>query len=214
MAEELCVRLVPLFNQLDLEKQRQIERLVHHQHVARRTIVVSPSDSDRLVIIKSGQARLYQLSATGEEQVQRSLTTGDYVGETWLLGITNQNSYVEMMTAGDICVLIRTDFTSLIQQHGDLAIRLLAGQAATIAALRKQTQLMGLPSIEERLASYLNQLVAQQGNSLITLPLRMKDLSSYLGTTPETLSRKLAQLQKRGQIERHQRRVRVLKPLS
>lgn len=214
MAEELCVRLVPLFNQLDLEKQRQIERLVHHQHVARGTIVASPSDSERLVIIKNGQGRLYQLSATGEEQVQRSLTTGDYVGETWLLGITNQNSYVEMMTTGDICVLSRTDFTSLIQQHSDLAIRLLAGQAATIAALRKQTQLMGLPSIEERLASYLNQLVAQQGDSLITLPLRMKDLSSYLGTTPETLSRKLAQLQKRGQIERHQRRVRVLKPLS
>lgn len=31
MAEELCVRLVPLFNQLSLKRQRQVERLVHHQ---------------------------------------------------------------------------------------------------------------------------------------------------------------------------------------
>lgn len=33
MAEELCVRLVSLFNQLSIDLQRQIERLVHHQQV-------------------------------------------------------------------------------------------------------------------------------------------------------------------------------------
>lgn len=211
MAEELCVRLVPLFNQLDLEKQRQIERLVHHHHVARGTIVVSPSDSDRLVIIKSGQGRLYQLSATGEEQVQRTLNTGDYVGETWLLGVTNQSNYVETVTTSDICVLHRTDFINLLQQNNDLAIRLLVGQAATIAELRRQTQLMGLPSIEERLVAYLNQLVAQQESRQVTLPLRLKDLASYLGTTPETLSRKLTQLQERGLIARHRRQIWVLR---
>ena len=95
MAEELCVRLVPLFNQLSIDLQRQIERLVHHQHVRRGTVVISPDNSNRLVIIEQGQGRLYQLSATGEEQVQRILNTGDYVGETWLLGVTNSNNYVE-----------------------------------------------------------------------------------------------------------------------
>ncbi|MFR0771537.1 MAG: hypothetical protein ACLSH6_05770 [Limosilactobacillus pontis] len=35
MAEEMCVQLVPLFNHLGLERQRQVERLVHHQHVRR-----------------------------------------------------------------------------------------------------------------------------------------------------------------------------------
>lgn len=213
MAEELCVRLVPLFNQLSLEDQRQVESLVHHQHVTRGAVVVSPGNSDRLVIIKQGTGQLYQLSAAGEEQVQRVLTAGDYVGETWLLGVANNNSYVEMTSESDICILSRVAFAQLIQTHSEIALKLLAGQAATIDALRRQTQLMGLPSIEERLAVYLNQLVAKQGSPLITLPLKLKDLSSYLGTTPETLSRKLARLQKNGQISRHLRQVRVLKPL-
>ena len=39
MAEELCVQLVPLFNQLDIDQQRRIERLVHHQHVERGTVL-------------------------------------------------------------------------------------------------------------------------------------------------------------------------------
>lgn len=209
MAEELCVRLVPLFNQLSIDLQRQIERLVHHQHVRRGTVVISPDNSNRLVIIEQGQGRLYQLSATGEEQVQQILNTGDYVGETWLLGVTNSNNYVEMMKDSNICVLDHSDFTRLIQAHSDIALKLLAGQALTIDNLRQQTQLMGLPSIESRLAMYLNQLVAKQGSSLVTLPLKMKDLSSYLGTTPETLSRKLTQLQKVGKIDRHLRQIRV-----
>lgn len=213
MAEELCVRLVPLFNQLSIDLQRQVEQLVHHQHVRRGTVVISPNNSNRLVIIEQGQGRLYQLSATGEEQVQRVLNTGDYVGETWLLGVTNSNNYVEMIRDSNICVLDRSDFTRLIQNHGDIALRLLAGQASTIDNLRQQTQLMGLPSIESRLAMYLNQLVAKQGSSLVTLPLKMKDLSSYLGTTPETLSRKLAQLQNDGKIDRHLRQIRVKEQL-
>ncbi len=213
MAKELCVRLVPLFNQLSIDLQWQVEQLVHHQHVRRGTIVISPNNSNRLVIIEQGQGRLYQLSATGEEQVQRVLNAGDYVGETWLLGVTNNSNYVEMTKDGDICVLDQRDFARLIREHSDIALKLLAGQAATIDNLRQQTQLMGLPSIESRLAMYLNQLVVEQGSSLITLPLKMKDLSSYLGTTPETLSRKLAQLQKDGQIDRHLRQIRVNKQL-
>ena len=210
MAEELCVQLVPLFNQLGLAWQRQVERLVHHQHVRRGTIVASPDNSDHLVIVKQGRGRMYQLSAAGEEQVQRTLTTGDYVGETWLLGAANTSSYVEMITDSDICVLDRTDFTHLIQDQHDIALKLLAGQAATISRLRQQTQLLGLPSVTERLLAYLDQLVAEQGSATVTLPLKLKDLASYLGTTPETLSRQLAKLAQSGRIARHRRQIRVL----
>jgi len=40
------------------------------------------------------------------------------------------------------------------------------------------------------------------GNSpVITLPMAKKDLASYLGTTPETISRKFTELEKQGLIE-------------
>ncbi|MDD7007204.1 MAG: helix-turn-helix domain-containing protein, partial [Lactobacillus johnsonii] len=42
-----------------------------------------------------------------------------------------------------------------------------------------------------------------------TLPLKMKDLALYLGTTPETLSRKFALLEKQGQLKRQLRRIEL-----
>ncbi|MFR0771536.1 MAG: Crp/Fnr family transcriptional regulator [Limosilactobacillus pontis] len=166
------------------------------------------------MIVKQGRGRMYQLSPAGEEQVQRTLTTGDYVGETWLLGVENTSSYVEMTTDSDICVLNRTEFIHLIQGQHDIALKLLAGQAVTISCLRQQTQLLGLPNVSRRLIAYFNQLVVQQGSTTVTLPLKLKDLASYLGTTPETLSRRLAKLQEKGWINRHQRRVQVLRQVE
>ncbi|WP_185913060.1 helix-turn-helix domain-containing protein, partial [Limosilactobacillus reuteri] len=39
--------------------------------------------------------------------------------------------------------------------------------------------------------------------------LKMKDLALYLGTTPETLSRKFALLEKQGQLKRQLRRIEL-----
>lgn len=211
MKEELCVSLVPLFNQLSIDSQRQIEQLVHKRHVQRGTIVISPENSDQLVIVEKGAARVYQLSANGDEQVQRLVGAGEYVGETWLLGVDNLSSYVEMTADGNICLLQRTDFANLLQQQPALTLKLLAGQAAQINELRQQTHLMGMPNIEERLTSYLKQLKDQQDSATVHLPLKLKDLSSYLGTTPETLSRTLSKLEQRGLIRRHLRQVQLLK---
>lgn len=211
MAEELCVSLVPLFNQLSIDSQRRIEQLVDKRHVQRGTVVVSPDNSDQLVIIEQGTARVYQLSSSGDEQVQRVLAAGEYVGETWLLGVENVNSYVEMTTTGNICLLRRGDFAQLLRQQPQLTFKLLAGQAALIDGLRQQTRLMGLPSIEERLTAYFQLLEKSQGRRTINLPLKLKDLSSYLGTTPETLSRTLNKLEQQGLISRHRRQVRLLK---
>lgn len=54
-----------------------------------------------------------------------------------------------------------------------------------IESLRQQTRLMGLPNIEERVVTYLKQLMVDQQSSKVKLPLKLKDLSSYLGTTPK-----------------------------
>ena len=57
-----------------------------------------------------------------------------------------------------------------------------------------------MEAVEERLWAYLNRQATLRGRSRFTLPMKMKDLATYLGTTPETLSRKFKNLQAAGKI--------------
>jgi CRP-like cAMP-binding protein len=213
MTEDLCVRLVPLFRTLTLTQQRQLENQVNRRKVGAGTIVASPFRGTNLVIVKSGRARVYQLDANGNEIVQRILSAGDHVGEGWLLGIENKNVYVQMTTAGEVCLLSGADFRTVLQHNPEVSFRLLQDQARTISLLHWQTQLMSVPDIGERLISYLNRLRLEQGKSVLEIPLKMKDLASFLGTTPETLSRKLTDLEQKGEIRHHLRQITILTDL-
>lgn len=54
-----------------------------------------------------------------------------------------------------------------------------------------------MEKVETRLASYLTALSNENEKDTVEIPMKMKDLSAYLGTTPETLSRKLHLLEKK-----------------
>lgn len=69
---------------------------------------------------------------------------------------------------------------------------------------------MSMERVEERLADYLLGLAKAEGDDRITLPMRMMDIAEYLGTTPETLSRKLKYLEEVGYIERAGRKITLL----
>jgi CRP/FNR family transcriptional regulator len=64
--------------------------------------------------------------------------------------------------------------------------------------------------VETRLALFI--IDCLEGDSMdIELPMSQKDLASYLGTTPETVSRKLADLENDGYIKiKAGKRIRIL----
>lgn len=102
------------------------------------------------------------------------------------------------------------DFTALLSRTPQLALKLLELYAQRIADTENQTRFL---TMETRLATYLQALSLQVSpSSHLTLPMKMKDLASYLGTTPETLSRKLHNLEDKEIISRKGRKLRILSP--
>ncbi|EOD02933.1 hypothetical protein IV58_GL001090 [Lactobacillus delbrueckii subsp. jakobsenii ZN7a-9 = DSM 26046] len=70
---------------------------------------------------------------------------------------------------------------------------------------------LSLSRTEDRLYSYLSDLALAKGSDTITLPLALKDLAAYLGTTPETISRMFAKLIKKEQVKKqHASRYQLL----
>lgn len=79
-----------------------------------------------------------------------------------------------------------------------------------MADTENQTRFLMMEKVETRLASYLTALSNENEKDTVEIPMKMKDLSAYLGTTPETLSRKLHLLEEKNIIRRKGKKIGIM----
>lgn len=199
--EHECISLVPLFDQLTHADKKTIESIVHQHHYQPGETVFSAGDSlDALMIIASGQVKVYQLAENGKEQLLYLLQTGDFEGESALFSQTTRQSFGEALLPTAVCQIERSDFQKLMLQYPSISINLLNEFGNRLSKLEKRTTQATTSSIESRLADYLVETAAGMQATTFKLPLKKKDLATYLGTTPETISRKLKDFEAQGLI--------------
>ena len=201
--EGLCVSLVPLFNHLEIEDQQKIHSLVTHRKVEKGEQILAPNGESQLVIVASGSMKVYQLSASGKEQLLRVVEPGGYEGESQLLGVPNESLFGEALEKTEICVLRQKDFSELLLHYPAL-------NAEKLTKVQQQTTFLMMEKVEERVAVYLLDLAKATGKNHFFLPMKMKELAAFIGTTPETLSRKFKLLEENGYVKRENREVWII----
>ncbi|WP_099974096.1 Crp/Fnr family transcriptional regulator [Lactobacillus terrae] len=208
--EHSCVSLVPLFNNLSDDDQREIHSLVNHRSFKKGELLFQPSDESSLVIIASGKVKIYQLTSGGKEQLLRVSNSGDYEGENLLFGDKNTSRYGEAIQDTKVCTLRYDDFKNLLLSNSNLSWNLLSINADKLVDTEKQNKFLTMDRVAERLASYLIDLSIEFDKDSFKLPMKKKELASFLGTTPETLSRKLKLLVEQSLIDLDNSHVTIL----
>ena len=98
-------------------------------------------------------------------------------------------------------------------KYPSIALKVIAEFSSRLEASEKQTTRFSTEKVETRIALYLAESLNDEelGAAEFTLPMSKKDLASYLGTTPETISRKFNDLEEKGYIKQiTHKRIRVL----
>lgn len=208
--EHHCVSLVPLFSALSQEELSEVEQVVHHKVFKKGNLVISPEQSPQLTIVARGGLKMYQLSANGKEQLLRVIEPGGYEGENALFGAINENLFGETLEDTTVCFLKREDFKKFLMQNPALSLKLLEINAKKSEQIEQQASFLMMETVESRLANYLLQLAKASHNTEIELPMKMKDLANFVGTTPETLSRKFKLLEQEGLIKRKGKQIKIL----
>lgn len=201
--EHLCVTLVPLFNDLDLDDQKKINEIAEHVIVDKGETIFSPYSDPELIIVAKGNMKVYQLSSNGKEQLLRVVEPGGYEGENQLFGAKNDILFGEALEKTELCVLRQEDFQNILLEHPQLSLKLLEINARKSVSAEQQAQFLMMEKVEERLATYLINLSKSQNSLTFKLPLLMKELAAFLGTTPETLSRKFKLLEDERYLSRN-----------
>ena len=194
--QHICVSLVPLFADLPEKDQLKINSLASHRRYQKGETIFQPGD-EKLQIVARGNMKVYQLSASGREQLLRVAQPGDYEGEKQLFGLENDS-------------LSKADFNRVLLGNPQLSLKLLELSAQKLLETERQTQFLAMERVEERLASYLLDLAKVSESDQVQLSMKMKDIALYLGTTPETLSRKFKLLEKMGYLKRTGKQVKIL----
>jgi len=102
----------------------------------------------------------------------------------------------------DVCVMKRADLQKLLIKYPVISLKLLSEFSNRLGEAEKQTTRFATEKVETRIALFLTECVEENDLPMeFILPMSKKNLASYLGTTPETISRKLYELEEAGLIK-------------
>ncbi|MFD1929846.1 Crp/Fnr family transcriptional regulator [Sporosarcina siberiensis] len=198
----MCISIVPIFNHLDPKEMKEIVKETNSiKHPRGHTIYHAGDKSDGLYIVHKGRVKIYRLSETGKEQIVRILEPGDFTGELSLFTESVHDAYAESMETTELCVMSRENFQAFLLKYPSISLKVLTEFSSRLAQTEKQSASIAMESAETRIAMYLAHLVEKQNQNVITLPLSRKDIASHIGTTPETVSRKLKEFEDSGWIK-------------
>ncbi|GMA41784.1 Crp/Fnr family transcriptional regulator [Mobilicoccus caccae] len=207
--DDLCVTRVPIFQGLTPQEQLRVADFARPVLAKKGEIVYAPGQSaSRLLVMHSGQLKVSHAAANGQEQILRTVTDGDVVGERAFLTGHRPNDLAIALEDSRMCVFDHADLAVLLRDYPDISQRMLRTLSDRLSSVERLLAAVTSSDVNARVAAYLLDLPGsiRDGAAMVRLPMAKQEIAAYLGTTPETLSRRLAALSACGIIELHGRR--------
>ena len=159
------------------------------------------TDASAFFAVVSGKVKIYKVSPDGKEHTLHIHGSGDLVAEAAIFDSAIYPASCMALEDSDLIRISREGFLSLIKKHPELALKMMSGYSKRLRQFVAKIEELSLKDIKSRLASYLiENSTVENGVTLCRLSYSKKELSSLLGTIPETLSRSLAFLKQKGLI--------------
>lgn len=199
-----CVHMVPIFNHLTDSQLELIMERVTAKKLAKGDFLYQANDkSHGIYILNKGAIKVFHIVESGKDQLNRILKPGDIIGET---GIFNPDAvhedYAQALIDSTVCVIYQDDLFKILADYPEVSLRILHELSSRLRQSDKQTTYISTEKVGSRLATFLADLIPEEKEGeTILLPMAKKEIASYLGTTPETLSRKFKTLENEGLIQ-------------
>ena len=208
--ETPCAAQITIFQHLDKESLRKISALATHRTYSKGEILFTPENHDGLYLISEGKVKVYEISASGKEQLHRVLGKGDFTGEDALFGNSESFTFGEAITDVSACFICREDFMNLLMCYPSISLKLLEEFNRRVRLADHQITTNTAETALDRLKTYLLELSKAQDSTTVQVSMSMKELAAFLSTTPETLSRRMKMLEEQGYLKRAGRQITLL----
>lgn len=213
------LRKVPLFSSLGDADLEAINRASFTKRFPKdHLIFLADEEGDTLFVIIRGKVKVTQFSESGKEVIFSMLNVGDFFGDMSLLDGRPRSASVITAEESELLLLRRQDFHRLIETNPSIALSLLKEITGRLRRADERIQSLALLDVSGRVAGILLQLAEESGRAtpeggvfIRTRPTH-QELANMVGTTRETVTRILKQMESRNYIAMTGKSITILSP--
>ncbi len=206
---EHCLKNIDFLVGLPLEKQlKVIERSNISQMKKEEALFEEGDKVDGIYIIHSGRVKLCSYDTEGRERIITIFSSGDTIWEGILIEGSTYPYHAICMEAASICKIYKKDLEEAMTDPA-IAVRMIGLLSRKLHKANERNMLLSVNDPKARLAGLLLMRSSDAGSDTITM--RLDDIAGSINLRPETISRKIRELDREGAIEKiAQSTIRIL----
>lgn len=190
-----------------------LNRAMHLRPIHEGALLYRQGDApDTVFFLHTGRVKWHLVNEDGSEQTLMVVEPGDPIGLVALLDrrpCIASATALEESTVWDISL---DDFDRLLQRHPELALRVMRHLGEQVRGLMERLNALSARSAHERVSSILLQRAQPAESGVQVIPMTHQQIAHMSGMARETVSRVLADFQRRGAVRLTRSAVILLDP--
>ena len=206
MDEREVLRTVPIFSELSDEDISSLAHLALRKRYPKDTVVFFENEEgDFFFTILEGRIKVTILGDDGREVILSVLGPGDFFGEMALLDNEPRSATAIAVEESELLSLHRNDFQSVLNDNRSITSALIRVLSARLRRANHQISTLALLDVYGRVARVIVDMAREEGRRLKDGRIAFRrathqEIANRIGTTRETVTRMLKDLERQGLI--------------
>jgi CRP/FNR family cyclic AMP-dependent transcriptional regulator len=203
---ELFVRLAP-------EDLAWLEARSRARTFAKRSPIYLPADAaDSVLLLASGRVKICNITSEGKQAILAFIEPGELFGELAVFDEGARDEYAEAVEKSAIVLIPGEHFRELMERHAGVSVGVTKLIGLRRRRIERRLKYLLFRSNRERLVHLLLELTETYGRKtndglLLDIKLSHQDLANVIGSTRETVTVTLGELQAEGRLVLGRRKI-------
>ncbi len=214
MSEKLWhLKRCDLFSRLSPDELRQVESRSRARTFPRKSPIYLPAEhGESVFLLASGRAKICHLTPEGKQSILAFIEPGELFGELAILERGPRQEYAEAVDPCTVVLIPGEVMQELMQRHSDVSLGITKLIGLRRRRIEQRLKNLLFLSNRERLTHLLLELAEQYGSPVaegiqLGIKLSHQDLANVIGSTRESVTVVLGEMQAAGLIKIGRRKI-------
>jgi CRP-like cAMP-binding protein len=206
MDELELLRSVPIFSELTEADFQSLAKVANRRRYPKDSVVFFENEQgDFFFMILEGRIKVTILGDDGREVILSLLGSGDFFGEMALLDNEPRSATAIAVEDSELLSLHRNDFQNVLTDNRSITVGLIKVLTARLRRANHQISTLALLDVYGRVARVIVDMAREEGRRLKDGRIAFRrathqEIANRIGTTRETVTRMLKDLERQGMI--------------